>query len=503
MPRRDYVSFFSDGSGRRRDFAGFERRPGLTRILVPALALAVLGVSVWWFGFRPADNPGGDVLTLQDSTIPTLLLPEGSGDQGAGDVANGETFDCADVVDLGEGWPVFQGSALRQGCISTNTIATPKILWRKEIGVQGWLNNPVIDNGSIYVGSAGVVQFTADRRDGIYSLDLATGNQNWFYSTELDVNGVAYTDGVVIATGDEGRVWGLNARTSEQIWIDDLGTPTYGNPLVVGGMVIVGDSDGGVTAYDPKTGRHIWEQHVDGAVRGGASSDGTAIYVAGENHEVLAVDLNGTQLWRVSVPSRGTDAEHSRIVAAPTLVDDLVIIGYVRGGVYGEPGLSALDKTTGAVRWLAKDIAGIKTQWANVRSSPAVVGSDLVYGEAYSNDLVAIDIATGQTRFSVAAGQECQAHWPSPAVVNGQVILPRNDGGLYAFDMATETLAWKIYIGRGPDANPSGNFPNGFDTGDCSTGYPILASPAISPEGVIVVGTLEGYLVAVGDRGWG
>ncbi|OFW65671.1 MAG: hypothetical protein A2Z12_04895 [Actinobacteria bacterium RBG_16_68_21] len=499
MPRREYVSFFSDGRRGRRDFAGFEGRPGLSRILLPALAIAVLAVSVWWFGFRDADQSAGRILTLEDATIPTLLLPAGSGNQDALDLASGEFLDCKEVAD---GWDMFQGSPSRQGCYATNTIASPKILWRTEIGVQGWLNNPVIDNGSVYIGSAGVAQFTADRRDGIYSLDLATGRQNWFYGTELDVNGVAFSDGVVIATGDEGRVWGITARDGERIWSADLGAPTYGNPLPVGGMVIVGDGSGHVTALDPKTGTRRWQVTVDGAVRGGAASDGSMIVMAGENHEVLAVDLTGEELWRVKVQSQGRDAGQARIFAAPTIVDDMVIIGFVRSDVYSEPALAALDKATGTLKWRASDVAGLKTStWANVRSSPAVVGAYLVYGEAYSNFLVTIDLETGETRNAIETGVYCQAHWPSPLVVNGQAIIPRNDGGLYAVDLASETLAWSIYLSN--ETSTSGSFPAGFDASACETGNSILASPAISPEGVIVVGTLKGYLVAIGDRGWG
>jgi len=498
-PRREYVSFFSDGRARTRDFAGFEGRPGIYRFVLPLLALAVLGVSVWWFGFRAADEKTGQVITLEDSTIPPLLLPMGNDANGPIGVSTAESFDCQD---LATGWDVFQSSTTRQGCYATNKIGDPKILWRTEIGVQGWLNNPVIHNGDVFVGSAGVVQFTADRRDGVYSLDILNGRQNWFYPTDLDVNGVAYADGMVVAAGDEGRVWGIKASDGTKEWAVDLGSPVYGNPLVIGDVVIVGDGSGRVTAIDPRNGNERWHAQVDGAVRGGASSDGDMIVVAGENHEVLALDMSGRQLWRVSVPSRGPDGEHSRIFSAPTIVGDLVVIAYVRSDVYAEPALAALDKASGDVVWQAKDVVGIKTGWANVRSSPAVAGSYLVYGEAYSNDLIGVDLESGQTRFAIPAGIYCSAHWPSPAVVGGLVILPRQDGGLYAIDLANETLAWSIYIGT--KGGTTGNFPAGFSSSDCDKeAHSVLASPAVSPEGVVIVGTLDGDIVAVGDRGWG
>jgi hypothetical protein len=65
-------------------------------------------------------------------------------------------------------------------------------------------------------------------------------------------------------------------------------------------------------------------------------------------------------------------------------------------------------------------------------------------------------------------------------------------------------LAWSIYIGD--DSN--GEFPDGYDEeGFCDwtpkEGSPVLASPAIAENGIVVVGSLQGVLTAVGDANWG
>jgi hypothetical protein len=132
-----------------------------------------------------------------------------------------------------------------------------------------------------------------------------------------------------------------------------------------------------------------------------------------------------------------------------------------------------------------------------------VVGDLLLYGEGYSDRLVALSVADGHTKWSAEVGPLCYPHWSSPAVVSGMVILPRYDGGLYAVDLATQALAWSIYLGR---EELEGAFPVDYAEGFCewgpTTGSSLIASPAVADNGVVLVGSLEGYLFAVGDTSW-
>lgn len=495
MARREYVSFLGE---RRRDITFSDRGRDPTRWVLLVLAVVSIAVSVWWFGFREVDRVIATERVLNDSTIPTLLTP--SAIEGDDDVAD-VSVECPGLI---EEWTTFQGGAARTGCVSTRLITSPEIMWHTETGILGWRNNPVIEDGAIFVGSAGVVQFAPDRRDGIYSLDLATGAQRWFYTTELDVNSVAVSNGVVVGTGDEGRIWALSAREGTLLWTDDLQVGVFGDPLFFGDLVIIGDGAGLITAYNVSSGNRIWQRSVDGAVRGGASSDGERIYVAGEQGDLLVLTGGGEIVWRVDVQGRGPGAEDAKIFAAPTITDTMVIVALVRTDIFGEPALLALDKASGAELWRATDAAGIKTQWANIRSSPAVAGDYIIFGEGYSKDLVVVDMATGDTAWSTPVGDFCYPHWPSVAVDNGVAYLARHDGGLYAIDLTTREAAWSIYLG---DADGTGAFPPEFaDGGFCNwgpqNGFSILSSPAVSPEGVIVVGTLQGQMMAIGDSDW-
>ena len=495
--RRDYISFFGGGRRRREDiFHGGPARRGTLRFVPVVLVAFGLLFAIWWFFIRSTSPPLA-IPQRRETTQPSVLTRL---EASTTTVGRAVPLECADVS--GD-WATFQGSASRTGCSVAPQITQPRILWQADAGVQGWLNNPVIVDGTVYVGSAGTLQFGPDAGDGVYAFDLRTGQRKWFFASAVDVNGVGFGDSVLVATGDEGRVWGLNPESGRPLWTSEVGNSVFTNPLVIQGLAIVGDAAGRVTAYDITTGERSWVVTVRGAVRGGVASDGTRIYVAGDAAEVAAITLDGAVAWRRTVQARGPTGTGTRIFAAPTLAGNLVVLSLVRDDVFTQPGIVALDKATGSVRWQATDEAGIKREWGNVRSSPAVVGDLIVYGESYSDGLVAIDILNGETQWAATAGPFCYPHWPSPVVVGGQVIIPRHDGGIYGVDMATGSLTWSLYLGS---IDRRGAFPATYGPGFCDwgpeTGYSVLSSPAVAENGIVIVGTLEGMLVALGDVGW-
>ena len=174
----------------------------------------------------------------------------------------------------------------------------------------------------------------------------------------------------------------------------------------------------------------------------------------------------------------------------------------MREDVFAEPALLALDRETGEVAWQAEDAAGIKSEWANVRSSPAVVGDLLVYGEPYSDRLVAVGIEDGQTRWSVEGGPVLlPSTGPRRRWSAGQVILPRYDGGLYAVALATKTRPGPSTWASRPWTVSS---PPSSATTSASrqpqAGASVIASPAVADNGVVIVGHARGLPDGDGRR---
>ena len=169
-------------------------------------------------------------------------------------------------IDPAEGWPTFQGNAERTGCVvGVDPVTSPAVKWSVEIGAQAWLNNPVIHDGLVIVGTAGASRGSPDSQDGIVAVRLDDGTIEWRVGAAEDVNGVAVADGVVIATGDEGSVWALRASDGRLLWEFDAGTLVFTNPLVVGDLVVVGDAAGILRGLSLEDGAEVWTVFLSAA----------------------------------------------------------------------------------------------------------------------------------------------------------------------------------------------------------------------------------------------
>ena len=401
----------------------------------------------------------------------------------------------------GSNWPTFQHDPSRTGACAAPPVEKPIVLWQTYIGIQGYLNNPVLAGGRIFVGSSGRKHNKPDRRDGIYCLDSITGMVIWHRRTETDACGVAYAGGRIFSTGDDGYLRALAATGGRELWKIKRPGELYCQPLVAGKLVIVGDSTGTVIAADQKSGRIVWSAKVaESNVRGGLSSDGRRIYAAFLAGKVACLDFEGKVLWSRNILNGAGD----NIYPAPTIAGDLLIVGYARNTYYPNPAFKALSRADGRIVWEASDKGKKRRSYGNIRSSVCTWGNLLLYGEPYSNDLVALSRADGSCQWRLAMGKPMFPHWPSPAVASGVLYLPRHDGGLYAIDLQTRKLKWMLYLGKVTcvgDRLPEDIMP--AESVNCAwnpaVGKPLYASPAIDSDGTIYIGSGQGFFYAIGE----
>jgi outer membrane protein assembly factor BamB len=425
-------------------------------------------------------------------------------------------------------WPMFQKDVARTGRASAPQIEKPAILWKTFIGIQGYLNCPIIADGRVYVGSSGKVHNESDEMDGIYCLDYKTGRILWFAHTDNDSCGVAFDDGVVYATGDDGFLRALDAEDGTPIWnfkgagqivqkcicphcetvIWDLRSagPIYCQPLVIDSLVVV-ENAGAVIAFDKKTGRTAWETKICfSPIRGGCSSDGEKIYAAFVRGSVICLDLSGTVIWKRELTRLSYDKdsrEPVEIYGAPTICDNMVLVTFSRDTYYETPAVYALDKRTGETIWTGSNGAAARDGYGNIRTSPVIWKNFAVYAEPYSNEVVAIGLKTGACEWSLKVGIPMFPHWPSGAVAGDTLYMPRHDGGLYAVDLVGKKLKWQFYLGKSDLADEK--LPDGIQRGanweeDPAVGIPVYASCAIGEDGTLILGTGEGFIYAIGNQ---
>jgi outer membrane protein assembly factor BamB len=266
-------------------------------------------------------------------------------------------------------------------------------------------------------------------------------------------------------------------------------------------LVIVGDERGTGIAADARSGHIAWQRDVSASnVRGGLSSDGTHVYASFVEGTVACLTFDGKIVWKRAILERGTENTYPAL----TVTNKLVVVPYARDTYYDRPAVKALDKQTGKTVWNASDEGRKRELWGNVRSSPVVYGGLILYGEPYSNDLVALDLATGAYRWHLSMGAPMFPHWPSPAIAGDTLYLSRHDGGLYAVDLVRRKLKWMLYLGKaertGPEL-PDDIMPKGWEhcAWDPAVGKALCASVAVDADGILFVGSGEGYLYCIAE----
>jgi alcohol dehydrogenase (cytochrome c) len=210
-----------------------------------------------------------------------------------------------------------------------------------------------------------------------------------------------------------------------------------GTPLVVDGILYGTGQDDRVFALDARSGRPIWQYQqalpVDirpccGRVNRGVAILGDKVFVATLDAHVVALDSKtGNVVWEVNT------AEHAKgysFTLAPLVIKNLVIVG-VSGGEYGIRGfIDAYDAATGARKWRFNTIPGPgepghetwegeswkiggapawitgtydpatnTTFWTTGNPSPSNRGEGRAGDNLYSNSLLALDPDTGKLKW--------------------------------------------------------------------------------------------------------
>lgn len=338
---------------------------------------------------------------------------------------------------------------------------------------------------------------------------------------------------------------GVPARV---IWSAAVGSGSgYGFvPTVTDGSVYVATPNGSVSKVNMATGGVQWQTNTGGKLSAGAGSDGNITAVAAPDGTVIALNAQGTEVWRtratsaVSIPPvvgagvvvvRSSDYRIQAFNAAtgepvwnvqrpgPALalqaamkmliLDDLVISGLPNGK------LIAINATNGSVQWEgtvsvsrgATDLERI----SDVVGVPQVQGP-LLCGVSYQGRMVCFDISQGgmpiwEQNFSSTSGMATDPQYAYAADQRDAV---------YAFDLASGQEVWKQEGLRnrrlsGPAAVPQavafGDYEgyvhflsrtDGKLLGRVQAGGGAILSPLVPTERGVLVQTGNGTLMLVG-----
>jgi outer membrane protein assembly factor BamB len=293
---------------------------------------------------------------------------------------------------------------------------------------------PAVAGGRVYLP-------VADGR--FYALDAAGGRVLWLRRLPRCIWATpALASGLLVLTSIN-RLGSCNERTEKLggaltafrtrdgsiRWNVSL-PPTESSPLVVDGVVYVGDWDGWLRAYELTNGQLRWRRLVGGPIKGSVSYADGRLYVGSYDGRLYCFDLSGREFWR-SVAQPNLLGSLGSFYSTPTVAYGRVYLGSTGGKIY------SFGATSGKLRW-SHSTGGY------VYASPAV-WNGLVFIGSYDGFFYALDAASGALRWRFHSNGRVSG---SATVLHGLVYFSTLSERTYALDALSGRLVWSFRDGK-------------------------------------------------------
>lgn len=398
------------------------RTPAFTSWALGALLVTAAQAADWprWRG------PLGDGHATTSEKVPSKLpaelkttwrVPAGPG-LASPVVAAGKVF----AFDNQDGQETLRALAVTDG----------KEIWRQAVdspftdsqGPTGPRCTPVVDADRVYVVSC---------KGELQCRSVADGKLVWR---------TRYTDDFgAVFTGEKGNTAGAARHGND------------GSPLVDGDLLIAcagGMKGAGIVAFDKRSGAVRWKSQDDQAGYAPpvvATLAGTRQYVCFTAEAVIGLAASdGKLLWRFPVKTA-----FGRHVTTPVVLGDIVAVASHTAGLMGLKIESEGGGQKVSQAWVSKD-------GAMNFSSPVRVAETL-YGLGPSKDLVAVDLPTGNKRWSQEGWFTTSADkaYAGFLVLGGNVLTLTDGGtvGLFAADATTFKELGRVQVCGANWCNPA------------------------------------------------
>ncbi|WP_396593263.1 PQQ-binding-like beta-propeller repeat protein [Brevundimonas sp. R86498] len=377
-------------------------------------------------------------------------------------------------------WPVPGGTV--ENAIE-HVIAAPEftVSWRRRIGQGSARTRQVM---APVVADAGRV-FVMDGESTVTAVDAATGSVVWKVDVKPDGReasggaavfglpvpfvpgtgggalsggfggGVAVGGGKVFVSSGYRTMSALDAATGAVLWTQPVDVPIHGAPTVAGSRVYVVDVDNQIIAFNTTTGLPDWSYRgiVEPARILRASSpavSGDTVIAPFSSGEVVALRAsNGQAVWNqvLSRTSRTSALSEIRDIAGRPVISRGFVYAVSHSGV-----LQAMDIRTGQPKW-SLPVAGV--------NAPLPVG-DVVYVVSKSGELTVINRNSGavywtrnlnEGRVRQEGGflgfwdKTVRPEWSGPILASNRLVLVNSDGEAVALDPKTGAQTATLRLG--------------------------------------------------------
>jgi outer membrane protein assembly factor BamB len=275
--------------------------------------------------------------------------------------------------------------------------------WQRSFDGTAFEATPVIADGICFVG---------DLDGGFHALRLDTGETAWSFRDDSP-SGAGFAAAAAIAGGGE-----------------------------VPPLVVAGDANGLVRAFDRRSGEILWTHVREGEISGGLtitrSTEGERVLVGCQDASLACLDaVTGRLVWEVSIADQ--------IRSSPTVADGRVLLAGCDGRLH------VVDVETG------RETAAVAID-GPTGTTPAAVGA-LAYFGSEGGIFWAIDATAAAVRWQSAASPGSAAY-RSSAAIGGEpgrwlAIVGSRGRAVEAFAIADGSRAWRVPMRGRVDASPA------------------------------------------------
>lgn len=180
--------------------------------------------------------------------------------------------------------------------------------------------------GAVLVAGDTIYAPNADYR--LYAFDL-NGNQKWEKPFQADQSlwGTPVTDGENVYFGTLGRwMFAVSAQDGAEVWKTELDGAILGTPVLNEGVLYVGLFDGAFVALDAEDGDILWQKPIDSWVWAGPVLVDDVLYFGDGAGKIYAYSLDGEQLWKQEL--------NGAIVGTPAVTADGLVVATDTGNIY-------------------------------------------------------------------------------------------------------------------------------------------------------------------------
>ncbi|MFI6804035.1 serine/threonine-protein kinase [Streptomyces luteogriseus] len=303
-------------------------------------------------------------------------------------------------------------------------------------GRQLWRRSVAAAQGGRPVVSGGLVQPALDRSTHLRALDPGSGRTRW-RQTVPSYNGLAYTGAMLLVTGADGTVTGVDSASGRTKWshrIQGHPTPYFasfaGDPLAYTASTSEDGATTRVTAVAPETGKVRWDVRLKGSLRPVGTAGGSVFFVSvdavyGEANAVVRYTPDDGVSRRAALP---VPLEQPQATVQGNLV-------YLMGS---GGSLVAVDMDARKQTW--------SLETAVTRGSAPVADGRYVYFCAPDGRLLGVDAREGrllgQTRPRLGSNSDQIADAvPAPVLTDARLYAAAPDGTVFSVP-AGDPAAW-------------------------------------------------------------